>query len=140
MDYVDFDLAVEPIGDATCRVEVLRSPAGEVRATVALPASLASLSTRIRALVRASGNGRSRDLGYVPVKAVVPPSPASLQDCGRTLFETLMPSEVLACFRVSAERARSQGKGIRVRLRLDAPELAAVPWEYAYDPSVGDHI
>ncbi len=34
----------------------------------------------------------------------------------------------------SASKQREmQGKGLRIRLRIDAPELAVLPWEYVYD-------
>ena len=59
---------------------------------------------------------------------------------GRVLFEALFTSEVLSCYRVSLDTARKQGKRLRLRLRVEAPELAVLPWEFLYDETEGDHI
>ena len=34
----------------------------------------------------------------------------------------------------------AQGKGLRIRLRVDAPQLAILPWEYLYDEAQGEYI
>lgn len=41
---------------------------------------------------------------------------------------------------VSQERARQQGKGLRVKLRIHAPALAALPWEYLYDGRAAEYL
>ena len=53
----------------------------------------------------------------------------TVKDFGRELFEALLVSEVRSCYRTSRNTARDEGKGLRVRLRIDAPELAVLPWE-----------
>ena len=62
------------------------------------------------------------------------------QEVGRTLFEALFTSEVRSCYRSSLAAAREQGKHLRLRLRVEAPELAVLPWEFLYDEIEGDHI
>jgi len=59
---------------------------------------------------------------------------ALLTSVGRQLFEVLFTDEIEAVLRGSLGQVRGTGKGLRVRLRLEAPELAALPWEYLYDP------
>ena len=61
----------------------------------------------------------------------------SAQEVGRVLFEALFTSEVLSCYRVSQAAAREQGKRLRLRLRVEAPELAVLPWEFLYDEDRG---
>jgi len=51
-----------------------------------------------------------------------------------------MASEVGAYYRTSLNEARKQKKGLRLRLRIEAPELAALPWEYLYDEAEGDYV
>jgi CHAT domain-containing protein len=53
-----------------------------------------------------------------------------------------MTGEVLQLYNVSGARASQQGvgKGLRVRLQVLAPELAALPWEFLYDPRQGDYL
>ena len=45
-----------------------------------------------------------------------------------------------SCYRNSLNTTRAQGKGLRIRLRVDAPELAILPWEYLYDEAEGEYI
>ncbi|MBC7250860.1 MAG: CHAT domain-containing protein [Anaerolineae bacterium] len=52
---------------------------------------------------------------------------------GRRLFDGLFAAEITTLFRASLGQARGQGKGLRVRLRIEPPELATLPWEYLYD-------
>jgi formylglycine-generating enzyme required for sulfatase activity len=57
-----------------------------------------------------------------------------LTDLGRFLFDTLFTEDIAAAYRSSLGLARGQNKGLRVRLRFEPPELAALPWEYVFDP------
>jgi hypothetical protein len=55
-------------------------------------------------------------------------------DLGTRLFEALFPSDVEDAYRAATGYARGEGKGLRLRLRLtQAPEIAALPWEYVHD-------
>ncbi len=49
------------------------------------------------------------------------------------LFETLCPEEVRSLYDQSRREATNQGRGLRVKLRVLPPELAALPWEFIYD-------
>lgn len=59
---------------------------------------------------------------------------AFLTQFGRDLFEALFVGDVALVLRSSLGQVRGEGQGLRVRLRFEAPELAALPWEYLYDP------
>jgi formylglycine-generating enzyme required for sulfatase activity len=59
---------------------------------------------------------------------------ALLRQLGRLLFEALFSDEIASVLRGSLGQVRGHGKGLRVRLRLEPPELGALPWEYLYDP------
>ncbi len=52
---------------------------------------------------------------------------------GRMLFQQLFHDEIEDVYRASLGSARAQGKGLRIRLRLEPSELGAIPWEYLYD-------
>jgi tetratricopeptide (TPR) repeat protein len=60
---------------------------------------------------------------------------ALLQQLGQHLFQELFVGDVESRYRTSLGIARSQDRGLRIRLRIEAPELAALPWEYLYDPA-----
>nr|WP_274388274.1 CHAT domain-containing protein [Salsipaludibacter albus] len=51
------------------------------------------------------------------------------------MFEALFRGDVERALRESQIHGDHDERGVRIRLRLhDAPELAALPWEYLYDP------
>ncbi len=54
---------------------------------------------------------------------------------GRRLFNALFTGPVEDAYRAALGYAKGQGGKLRLRLRLgQAPEVAALPWEYLYDP------
>ncbi|MGB6687156.1 MAG: CHAT domain-containing protein [Terracidiphilus sp.] len=55
------------------------------------------------------------------------------RDLGLSLFEALLSGQILACYQTSLDRAKEEGKGLRIRLRIQAPDLAALPWEFLMD-------
>ncbi len=69
-----------------------------------------------------------------------PQSPAGslLRTAGTALFRWLLVGPVETHFRLSWDRAVRARRGLRLRLTLDAPEIAALPWELLHDP-VRDH-
>lgn len=54
----------------------------------------------------------------------------NLKAWGQHLFQTIFVGDLRKVLEKSIDRVRSQGRGLRICLRLDAaPELAALPWE-----------
>jgi len=57
------------------------------------------------------------------------------------LFEVLFAGEVGNLFFESLREAKKKpDRGLRVKLRTQAPELAALPWEFLHDPRRGDFV
>ncbi|MDA0245490.1 MAG: CHAT domain-containing protein [Chloroflexi bacterium] len=52
---------------------------------------------------------------------------------GQKLRDLLFPSQTWTLFNTLRQEARREGKGVRLRLRIDPPELSRLPWEYCYD-------
>ncbi len=73
-------------------------------------------------------------LGAVPQPPDKATDLAPLRLAGAALFRWLFPDEVETHLRVAWDRAERLGRGLRVRLCLDAPEINALPWELLYDP------
>ena len=63
-----------------------------------------------------------------------------LRKLGADLFDLLFSGEIRSCYRSSLQMARQAHKGLRIRLRIEAPSLAAIPWEYLYDKTEGDYL
>ncbi len=131
MKYLDFDLEIGSGSGREYPVAVVRSPAGEAHATMRFPYDDAVLTERLGAVQEALlGSGQQR---HQAAQAV--------QDFGQGLFEALFTGDVRSCYDMSQREAgRRDDRGLRVKLRIQAPELAALPWEYLYDPRQGEYV
>ncbi|MCB0241217.1 MAG: CHAT domain-containing protein, partial [Anaerolineae bacterium] len=111
---------------------VLRSPAGEARAVMQFPFSELQLESRLKdlqiALLRSGGKRR-----LAPTK-----EQREVQDFGQALFDALVTGDVRSLYDVSQTKAGS--KGLRIKLRIADPGLAALPWEFLYDPRRRDYV
>jgi len=124
--YLDFDLTIEPGAGREYPLR-LDSPAGQARETFRLPfddLQLENALLKLRNALLASGGRRRRALS---------PEQRAVKDFGGALFEALVCGEIRSRFDVSLREAERQDKGLRFRLRVGPPELAALPWEYLYD-------
>ena len=121
--FESFDLSIERIGE-TYRAQVIDSPLGP-RAAVSIDA--AGLEPDERSA--AASTGMTRDVERRPTGR------DDLRRIGEKLFRTVFVDVVATAFRASVQRARSEGVGLRVLIRLDgASELAVLPWEALWDP------
>ena len=132
LSYLDFELE---LGTAQGREfpVVARSPAGEARATMRFPYDELAMESRLKdlqiALLRSAGKHRQ-----------VPSSEQqAVRDFGQALFDSLFTGEVRNRYDVSLQQARGQGKGLRIRLQIQPPAVAALPWEYLYDPRQAEY-
>jgi hypothetical protein len=64
----------------------------------------------------------------------------TVQDFGRDLFDALLSGEVRSRYDVSLREAAQQGKGLRLKLRIESPKLAALPWEFLYDSRQAEYV
>ena len=140
MDYLNFDLRIDTPDAYGYPVRVTHAPAGEANASLQLAfdepflAGLQTLET-----VRGVGANLRGTKTATPTPADVS-EVALTREVGGTLFEALFPGEVRSRYRSSLEMARIGGKQLRVCLRMEAPELALLPWEFLYDVDAGDHV
>ena len=123
--YLDFDLLIERgqrTGDAVrhvYRVRVLNSPAGQAVGAFELPFSDTELRSFFQSLFRGQVNGRLNPHRF-----------------GNQLFAAIFRDAVGNSLVRSLDAAEREGKGLRLRLRLnDVPELATLPWEYLHSPT-----
>ena len=140
MDYLNFDLRIDTPNAYGYPVRVTSSPAGEAGASLQL-AFDGDFLRALESLEVMRGAGTNLRGGTV----AAPPAPAAdeialARSLGGALFDGLFPPEIRARYRSSVTAARQEGKRLRVRLRVEAPELALLPWEYLYDADAGDHV
>jgi hypothetical protein len=126
IEYLDFDLLIERAEEGyTARV--LNSPAGQASADFRLPFSELELENFLLRV------GRTRR----GVRRLESPEMEAAKSFGGRLFDAVFGGEAQGCLRSSLDEASRQEAGLRVRLRLaETPELADLPWEYLYNPSL----
>ncbi|MET8150792.1 CHAT domain-containing protein [Actinoplanes sp. NPDC049668] len=129
-----FELSVDrAAGSGSYGVQVVRSPAGEAAAEfdVDVEAMLAQRGPIQAALLASSAATRGRlTLVEKPVR-----------DLGTDLFAALFSSPgVAGRYQASLAMARDRGEALRVVLRVNAPELAALPWEAMFDAEAGGYL
>src|SRR5919107_837696 len=125
-DYLDFELEIRGGGPREYPVAV-RSPAGEAQGQMRFPFDEWELRDRLQSLEIAllrSGGTRRR---------IPSPEEHTVQDFGRGLFESLLVGDVHTRYEMSLSEARRQGKGLRLKLRIQPSELTVLPWEFLYD-------
>ena len=132
--HLDFELEVTAHPRRGYRIAVIHAPAGEGTTLARFPLAperLAALLKDLRiALLRA---GRTH-------RVLVTPEEELVQTLGQAFFDFLFGGEVGQLYRASQGMAAQQGRGLRLKLRLQAPELAALPWELLYDGRQGEHL
>jgi hypothetical protein len=115
------------------KVEVIESPAGEAAATFRLDtAEIIDALDDLQETLLASSVSRRR---------VLDPGEHRVREVGLRLFEALFSDPaIIGVYRASCAVAAERGDSLRVMLRLNAPELAALPWECAFDPETDSYI
>jgi hypothetical protein len=138
-EYLDFDVHIGTREGASYPTRV-RSPAGEPRGEFTMPfdgPELEATNARL-AVLRQRAASERRQAVREPAQGVA--SEGLPRTVGAALFKSLLGGPLESGYRVSRDRARRDGKGLRLLLRIDAPEVAALPWELLYDDVEGDFI
>ena len=129
MEYLNFDLLLERAADGyTARV--LACPAGQASADFRNPFSDLEVENFFLRLGRPRRAVRRRES----------PEMEMVKQFGGRLFDAVFRGDVRACLRSSLDEVRREGKGLRIRLHLAAPELADWPWEYLYNSALNHFL
>jgi CHAT domain-containing protein/CHASE2 domain-containing sensor protein len=119
--YADLGLAVSERQGRNYSLQVIESLVGEEQANASFQ-SFMEEETFQKILQRLKNLQASR---------------ADMKEMGEKLFDALFQSEIYSVFERNLDRATSAGKKLRLRLRLDAPELICLPWELIYNAKRG---
>ncbi len=68
------------------------------------------------------------------------PDEVAVQEFGQELFDMLFVGDVRTTFYESRTRAAHQETGLRIKLRIQDPGMAALPWEFLYDPRRNEYL
>lgn len=134
LDYLDFELEIgQPTGQSY-PITVLNSPAGNARSVIQWSLGELALENRLKDVqIALLGSGGVR-------RTLLTPAEQAVQRFGAELFDLLFNGEIRNRYDVSQLEAHHQGKGLRVKLRIQPPALAVLPWEFLHDPRRGEYI
>jgi outer membrane protein assembly factor BamB len=133
-NYLDFELEIGAAEGGEYPVAVLHSPAGEGRTKMRFPFDASTLTNRLQALeialLRSSGVRRR----------VATREEQIVQDFGRQLTDALLSGPVRTLFDLSRREAYEKDLGLRLKLRVQAPDLSVIPWEFLYDEREDEYL
>jgi outer membrane protein assembly factor BamD (BamD/ComL family) len=124
--YLDFELRIEKKGQRY-EAAVLHSPCGEASYTFRRPFS----DLEVENFVLRMGGARR------VARRISSPEMQTARQFGSKLFEAVFCEDIRTCFISSQNEAKHHNLGLRLKLRVEAPELINIPWEYLYDASLG---
>lgn len=126
LEYLDFHIEIGPRSGEAFPLTV-RSPAGEVRQALRIPFNQETLAYRLQGLENALLRSSIRH------RRLLTPGDRSVQEFGAALFDAVFAGEVRSRYDVSRQEAAQRAQGLRLKLTITPPELAALPWEFLYD-------
>jgi CHAT domain/PASTA domain len=135
MEYVDFDLEIGTGTDGEYSVKA-RALGAVAKGTFHFPFDPSggdALKTRLQALQIALLRS-----GGTPRRSATQESTA-VEEFGRELWDAIFVGDVRARYEATRSAA-GPGRGVRTRLSFETPELAALPWEFVFDPGRGDFM
>lgn len=144
-DYLDFELEIRRGARGEYRAQVLHSPeAGEPEEEVAFSLAGQELAEKLEELEDALYIASETRSGKTPSSetrgSVLSPE-QTVRDFGAELFRGLFTGDIQAAYRISLHNARSQNKGLRLKLRVHPSSgLTQIPWEFLYDPSFKQYL
>lgn len=105
---------------------IVSSTAGRVQSTIHLP------------FIEPSFSGHNPDSLTTLHSGSAMSNPGTLEEqtvqrLGQALFGPLFSKEVWNLYEESQKQAAQAGQQLRLRLQIQTPELAMLPWEYLYD-------
>jgi hypothetical protein len=141
-EYLDLEVEIAEGKDGV----VVRSALINARDTLQLPYADEELEQRRRSVetaLRQSCEDRRRGLaGEAPAPAASTQPPEEVvKEFGRELFQALFGGKLGSVYFHVLQEAKRQGKkGLRIKLNILSPRLAALPWEYLFDTWQDDYL
>jgi site-specific recombinase XerD len=134
VNYLDFIVEISAGRGRDYPVFVIGSPAGEAHDWMRFPFDDRGLENQLLALQTALLRSGSK------LRKILSPEEQTVQNFGQALFDALFIGEVRSCYDVSQREAFHQNKGLRIKLCIQSPELASLPWEFLYDKKKAEYI
>jgi CHASE2 domain-containing sensor protein len=120
--YHDFELQVQEKAGSTYLVDVIKSPAGE-EAVGEFTLDLKKLMAMVRKFQETFNPPREK-----------------VRNFGKTLFNAIFQEKTKRRYDESLGKIKRSGDRLRIKLRIEPPELSLLPWEFLYDPERRSHL
>jgi CHAT domain-containing protein len=134
MDYLDLELEIGTDSGGAYAVIAHSSPGGDAHATMQFPFDEQTLANQLSTLQNVLTNSVSMN------PQILSSAKQSIQNFGQALFNALFTGAVHDLYVGTRSIASFQSKGVRLKLSIQAAELAALPWEFVYDPSQQQYL
>lgn len=125
--FLNFELRIGSGKGKEYPVWVVHSPAGEASGRFIRPFSPGQLRGIKTIIELAMLRSRER------TRAALAQELKRIRKFGGNLFDALFEDDIRSCYEASLRLAYSQGKGLRIKLRVEPSELMDVPWEFLYE-------
>ena len=134
LDFLDFEIELRAADGPGYRIRAESPFLDPIDAVFALPYDERELVTMLDRVELAvlKGSGRRRSLQTKHLEVV--------KAFGSRLFEALIDGPVAEAYYDAYRRATEQQQGLRLTISAGPPELAALPWEFLFDPRRGDFL
>lgn len=149
VEYQDFELRIARGDEGRYAISVLRSPAGETEqdTVLVLPSDAITL-VRLFDQARRAGNARSAQSADDRAAILVVPDEGaagnkaddSPQGIGAQLFNGVFSDVISRLYAESLGEVRGSNNRLRLKLRIDPPELRMLPWEFLFDSVPGEWV
>lgn len=117
----DFELEIDVGDGSTYPIAVLHSPAGAARGVMRFPFTRAELDAQLVGLEQALLDGALQG------------DTALVQRFGGAIFDALIQGDICTAYDRSRQLTSGADQGLRLKLRILAPDLLTVPWEFLFD-------
>ncbi len=139
MEYENFELLIDGQRQKGYSVVVLQSSVGEARAAVQYPFGVGDIQDQISGIWETDAYSLGSNGRKTP-SSLQGPEIKAVKTIGHALFDTAIAGEIRSCYDLSRYRAAQEGKGLRLKLRIQSPELATLPWELMFDPRQNEFV
>ncbi|MFI8889530.1 CHAT domain-containing WD40 repeat protein [Streptomyces paradoxus] len=126
---------LEIIEGATEWIVRCSSECGEASIRVAPPYSESELQVTLARL----GTALTRSYSAAVTRGTATPE-RSVREFGKRLTDVVIRDQISLQLDRCINRAKNQGRSLRILLRTDGPHVSSIPWEYLVDPSQKDYL
>lgn len=125
--YLDFEVRIAEKSHRSYQVTVINSPTGEAQGEFNLPFNDVELERFVFTIQRTVLRSQAT------TRRIEPPELQAIRSFGAKLFDAVFEKDIRSRYFASLALTHKSQCGMRLKLRIEAPELAFLPWEYLYD-------